>query len=64
MAWANLGRSIGAEIYGSIESSLAQGEAFLIMGVLGLIGAGILTLLRLENHDTKIAEINEAELAR
>ena len=64
MAWANLGRSIGAEIYGSIESSLAQGEAFLIMGVLGLIGAGILTLLRLENHDTKIADINEAELAR
>ena len=64
MAWANLGRSIGAEIYGSIESSLAQGEAFLMMGVLGLVAAGILLLLRLEDHDTRIAKIDGAELAR
>lgn len=64
MAWANLGRSLGAKIYGEIESSLAQGEAFLIMGVFGLVGAGLLLLLRLEDHDTRVAKINVAELAR
>jgi PAT family beta-lactamase induction signal transducer AmpG len=64
MAWANLGRSLGAKIYGEIESSLAQGEAFLIMAVLGVVGAGLLLLLRLKDHDTQVEKINAADLAR
>lgn len=63
MAWANLGRSIGAQIYGSIEGSLAEGEAFLIMGALGFLGAGILLLLRLKKHDERLQEIDQAATA-
>ena len=63
MAWANLGRSLGAKIYGSIEPALDQGEALLIMGGLAFLGAAILMLIRLKEHDERIAIISEAETA-
>tara|TARA_R110002072_G_scaffold56097_3_gene145516 strand:- start:14551 stop:15861 length:1311 start_codon:yes stop_codon:yes gene_type:complete len=63
MAWANLGRSLGAKIYGSIEPALDQGEALLIMGGLAFLGAAILMLIRLKEHDERIAIISEAEAA-
>lgn len=63
MAWANLGRSLGAKIYGSIEPALDQGEALLMMGGLAFLGAAILMLIRLKEHDERIAIISEAEAA-
>lgn len=63
MAWANLGRSLGAQIYGTIEASLAEGEAFLIMGAFGFLGAGILLLLDLKKHDVRLQEINQVATA-
>ena len=60
MAWANLGRTIGAHIYGLIEANLAEGEAFLIMAALGFLGAGVLLLLNLKKHDERLQEIDQA----
>ena len=64
MAWANLGRSIGAEIFGRVSPLITQDQAFLIMGALAFLGAGLLLTLRLKSHARRLEALNEAELAR
>ena len=62
MAWANLARSIGANIYGQIESSLGPGQEFLIMGVLVLLAAGIAQLVNVKVNQARL-ETLEARAA-
>lgn len=61
MAWANLGRSIGAKIYGEISPGLVQGEALILMGFFALFGAGLLLLLRTREHASRLSDLSESE---
>lgn len=61
MAWANFARSIGAGIYGQIESNLGQGQEFLIMSVIVLIGAGIVSLVSVKANQEELEELEQLE---
>ena len=62
MAWANLARSIGANIYGQIESSLGPGQEFLIMGVIVLLAAGVAQLVNIKLNQERLERL-EAQAA-
>jgi PAT family beta-lactamase induction signal transducer AmpG len=63
MAWANLGRSIGAKIYGEIAPNLEQGEALMIMGALGFVGAALVLLLRTRDHAAHLETLTNSRVA-
>lgn len=61
MAWANLARSIGAGIYGEIESSLALGHEFYVMACIILLGAFLVSLVNVEAHQQTLANLDKPE---
>ncbi len=60
MAWANFARSIGASIYGQIESQLGPGQEFLIMGAIVLIGAGLVNLVNLKGNEAQLSSLDDS----
>lgn len=59
MAWANLARSIGASIYGEIKPSLAQGQEFYIMGLMIIVAAILLMLVKIKQHKKQIGQLED-----
>jgi PAT family beta-lactamase induction signal transducer AmpG len=54
MAWSNLGRSFGAQMYGELSPYLKMGQETLIMAGLCLLGAVLLLFVNLERHRERI----------
>lgn len=63
MAWANLARSIGADLYGRVEADLAQGQEFLVMSAVALLGAGLLAMISIKSHQDRLKSLDENLLA-
>jgi len=59
MAWSNLARSIGASIYGEINPNLEAGQQFFIMGGIVAIAAGLLLMVKVQQHRKRIDEIKD-----
>ncbi len=62
MAWANLARSIGAGVYGEVESELAMGQEFYIMGIGTLLAACVLSMVKIEKHEEQLVSIDQMSL--
>ncbi|HIG44106.1 MAG: MFS transporter [bacterium] len=62
MAWANLARSIGAGVYGEIESELAMGQEFYIMGICMLLAAFVLSMVKIKKHKEQLDNIDQMSL--
>jgi|TARA_B110000091_G_scaffold214530_1_gene268748 PAT family beta-lactamase induction signal transducer AmpG len=58
MAWSNLGKSIGAGLYSQIKPGLYQGQEFILIGVLSLIGAAVLVLVNMRDHKQRIEKLD------
>lgn len=59
MAWANLARSIGAGIYGGIEVHFTPGQEFLLMAATCFVGGGLLLLVNLTAHQSRLDRLEE-----
>ena len=59
MAWSNLARSIGASLYGEVKPALGQGQEFYIMAAMAITAAGLLLIVKLNNHNKQIKKLND-----
>lgn len=61
MAWANLARSLGAYIYGQIESDLALGHEFFIMAAIVIFGAFLASQVNVEENQAKLESLDDLQ---
>ncbi len=61
MAWANLARSLGAYVYGQIESNLAPGHEFFIMAGIVIFGALLASLVNVDENQASLADLDAAK---
>jgi PAT family beta-lactamase induction signal transducer AmpG len=63
MAWSNLARSIGSQVYGELSPYLEAGQELLLMAALSLLGAALLGFVSVRKHQERLNRLSAREPA-
>ena len=61
MAWSNLARAIGSQIYGELAPYLQAGQELLIMAAISMLGAVLLLFVNLGRHRERLDHLTARE---